>query len=185
MNFTTNTNKPFNASFYQCNLDEEFLKHTDEIFTYWHFENLIQPTQYIVHLRQGIKNSLIAMQTIPGIRANASFKNVHLVDNLTYTIGVSPCFGPFCLEFKTSDGFIYNAQTFLLDIKEALITFSDNHATLNVNWEVQNEVLDSGELFGFWALTSDENGRDILLKWTEVKVPNQVSLILVKANVLQ
>lgn len=89
------------------------------------------------------------------------------------------------MEFKTSDGFIYNAQTFLLDIKEALITFSDNHATLNVNWEVQNEVLDSGELFGFWALTSDENGRDILSKWTEVTVSNQVSLILVKANVLQ
>lgn len=177
LNFSTDTNKPFNASFHQCNLDEQLLKRTDEILTYWHFENLIQPTHYIVHLRQGIKNSLIAIQTIPGIRANASFENVHLVDNLTYTIGVSPCFGQFCLEFTISDGFIYKDQTFLLNIKEASIAFSGNNTTLNVNWEVQNKVSNSGEIFGLWALTSDENGRDILSMWTEVKVHNQVSFI--------
>lgn len=179
LHFATNTDKAFNASFYQCNIDEQVLQQTDEISVHWTLQqdNLTKPTRFQVQVRNELNSNVMTMQATPGSATFASFQNVHLVDNMTYHFEVYPCYGQFCLNYTTSNGFVCEKDTLLIYLEEANLVFSGTRATLNVIWKAMSRDSGHGHIFGFWALCMDESGRDIFFNWTEIRNTNKVRIM--------
>lgn len=189
IDFTVQSNTAFNVSFYRCNLDVDTVKQTDLVAAHWNSEidEVIRPTHYIVNLMQenkGHDDQLISMLERSRGSSSASFENISFLDNTTYFIDVSPCFGHFCLNLTSSDGFKFNSETLSMRLKDAVLYLSEEHAhpTLNATWEISSDMENPQIPLERWTLSLDEKGRDNILNWTAVRNEREVCYLLCNNN---
>ncbi|XP_061166364.1 uncharacterized protein LOC133175283 [Saccostrea echinata] len=179
LKFSTQSDTAFDISFHQCNLDIDFTEKTDVVTLHWtkRKDNVIHPTRYIVKLKQEIRGSddkLISMKEQSSSATSASFENVKLIEETTYFVEVSPCFGHICLNFTRSDGFVFHQKTSPIEFKDATLNFTGKHKILTASWE-KSIINESKIQLERWTLSFDAMARDLLLNWTLVTNEKEVN----------
>jgi hypothetical protein len=122
---------------------------------------------------KGYADELISVLEKPRGSSSASFENTNsFLDNTTYFIDVSPCFGHLCLNSTSSDGFRFNPKPLATKLRNAVIDLQFSvehvHPKLNASWELMSHAEDH-QILEQWTLCLDVEGRENILNWTSVR----------------